>query len=167
MNKLKISLSILMLSSSMYYAQAQQPANNAIDKITNAYLDVKNALFAGNGDLAEKDAKVLLAALSDNPDKGLSPEQRKQLNSYIDKLKFDSRHISEVNMVPHQREHFASLSKNLYGVLKALKMNTVTLYEQYCPMKKTYWISETTAIKNPYYGSEMPECGITKETLKP
>jgi hypothetical protein len=44
-------------------------------------------------------------------------------------------------------------------------MNTSTLYQQYCPMKKAYWLSETPTIKNPYYGKEMPTCGKTTETL--
>ena len=85
---------------------------------------------------------------------------------YIDKLFYDTRHINESKSADHQREHFASLSKNLYEVLKAVRKNTTTIYEQYCPMKKTYWLSETEKIKNPYYGpTAMSTCGKTKETL--
>jgi len=80
---------------------------------------------------------------------------------------FDARHISSVNAVDHQREHFASLSNNMYELLKALKSNTATLYEQYCPMKKAYWLSESQQIKNPYFGSQMPTCGKVTATLAP
>ena len=159
---LTLTLSVLLVS-----AKNTAPAN-AIDKITSAYLGVKNALSAGNGALAETKAKELLDALSADPAKGLKPDQQKLLNSYLDKLKFDSRHISETTAVDHQREHFASLSKNMYVVLKGLKMNNSTLYEQYCPMKKAYWLSETPSIKNPYYNDKMmATCGSTKETLTP
>jgi len=160
------SISLMLLAFfAVSMAKAQQ-ANN-IGTITAGYLAVKNALYADNSTVAEAKAKELFAALSDNPAKGLSPDQQKVLNSYLDKLKFDSRHISEVNILEHQREHFVSLSKNMYEVLKGLKANTNTLYEQYCPMKKAYWLSEMATIENPYYGKNMMgDCGSTKETLK-
>lgn len=160
-----ISLSLLVLFS-VSFAKAHQATANNIGTITADYLGVKNALVANNGAEAEAKAKELFAALSDQPAKGLNPGQQKLFNNYLDKLKFDSRHISEVNIVEHQREHFASLSKNMYEVLKGLKLNTSTIYEQYCPMKKAYWLSETASIKNPYYNDKMmATCGSTKATL--
>jgi len=33
-------------------------------------------------------------------------------------------------------------------------------------MKDAYWLSNETAIKNPYYGSRMLTCGSVKDTLK-
>ena len=157
----------MMLTLSVSLASAQKSANTNIDKITTAYLGVKNALAAGNGTAAESKSKELFDALSAQPDKGLNPDQQKLLAGYIDKLKFDSRHISETTTVDHQREHFASLSKNLYEVLKGLKMNTSTIYMDYCPMKKAYWLSETSVIKNPYYNNEMTTCGRVTATLAP
>jgi len=160
---------MLMLLFSFFLAAAQKSAlGNSIDKITTAYLGVKNALAAGNGTVAGAKAKELFDALSVQPDKGLKPDQQELFDSYSDKLKFDSRHISETTAVDHQREHFASLSKNLYEVLKGLKMNTSTIYIEYCPMKKTYWLSETSAIKNPYYSDKMMStCGRVTATLVP
>ena len=107
----------------------------------------------------------MLNVLSADLEKDLKPEQKKLLTAYIEKLKFDSRHISESAAIEHQREHFASLSKNMFTVLKGLKMNTLTVFKQYCPMKKAIWVSETATIKNPYYGKEMLDCGSTQETL--
>jgi Protein of unknown function (DUF3347) len=165
MKTLKVISLMLVLAFSITMVKAAPPANN-IDKITNAYLGIKNALAAGNGTLAQTKGKELLDALSTDPTKGLNPDQQKLLNSYLDKLKFDSRHISEVAKVDHQREHFESLSKNMYEVLKGLKANTSTLYEQYCPMKKAYWLSESSTIKNPYYNdADMGTCGKVSATL--
>jgi hypothetical protein len=153
---------ILVMALSVSFVKA----SNNVDKITTAYLAVKNALAAGDGKTAQNKAKDLLAALSAPSDKSLKPDQQKLYDSYLEKLKFDSRHISETNVVDHQREHFASLSKNLYEVLKGLKMNTSTVYMDYCPMKKAYWLSETSAIKNPYYSDKMmTTCGSVKATL--
>lgn len=165
---LKKTCLILTLIYFVSIAQAQKSAPaNTINKITNAYLAVKNSLAANDATAAARNAKELFNALSSDPGKTLKPEQQKLLNGYLEKLKFDSRHISEVTMLEHQREHFAGLSKNLYEVLKGLKMSTATIYEQYCPMKKAYWLSESETIKNPYYGKKMPECGRVAATLTP
>lgn len=155
---------MLMLAMGAQAVKASILADNPVDKIVNAYLDVKNALASDNGSVAETKAKDLVAALSANT---LSADQEKTFAKYRDKLLFDARHISSVNTVDHQREHFASLSNNMYELLKALKSNTATLYEQYCPMKKAYWLSESQQIKNPYFGSQMPTCGKVTATLAP
>jgi hypothetical protein len=159
-NTFKILGLIAILACLGSLAKAQNNVNN----ITNSYFGLKNALAEGSGSAAENSAKTLLAALT-APEK-LTPDQQKVFNTYIEKLKFDARHISEVNDIEHQREHFQSLSKNLYEVLKGLKMNTTTVYMDYCPMKKAYWLSETSAIKNPYYNDKsMATCGKTTATL--
>ncbi len=165
---LKRTCLLLALICLITIASAQKSTSaNSINKITTAYLAVKNSLAADDASAAARNAKELFNTLSSDPEKNLKPEQQKLLNIYLGKLKYDSRHISEVTMLDHQREHFASLSKNLYEVLRGLKMNTATIYEQYCPMKKAYWLSDTEAIKNPYYGKKMPECGRVAATLPP
>lgn len=159
-----ISLSLLLVCA-VLVTNAQ--ANTSVDKIAQAYLGLKNALVASDANAAKAKAAALLTVLSAPVDKSLKPDQQKLLAANLEKLKFDSRHISESPSIDHQREHFESLSKNMYTVLSGLKANSTVLYEQYCPMKKAYWISEKSAIENPYYGSTMPDCGEVKATLKP
>lgn len=142
-------------------------AVNQIDKITNAYFGLKNALVSGDGTVSQNKAKDLLAELSLSPVKNPDASQQKILATYLEKLKYDTRYISETTVIANQREHFAGLSKNLYTVLQSLKLNTRIVYQQYCPMKKVYWLSESSAIKNPYYGLQMLTCGKITETLNP
>ena len=143
------------------YSHAQ---NAAVDNITKNYYSLKDALAAGKGADAQADAKQLLASLSADPAKDMNADQQKTMDAYLEKLKFDARHISESKDIEHQREHFASLSKNMFETLKALKMNKENIYVDYCPMKKAYWLSDKTAIKNPYY-SDMATCGKVATTL--
>ncbi|WP_374950948.1 DUF3347 domain-containing protein [Mucilaginibacter sp.] len=157
----KILLSFILLVT-VVVAKAQ---NTAIDKITTNYIALKNALAGSNATLAKSRSGELLASLS-VPAKGLTSAQQKLMGTYLDKLKFDSRHISETTVIDHQREHFESLSKNMYALVSGLKMNSTTLYQQYCPMKKASWLSETADIRNPYYGDDMMECGKVTATLK-
>jgi hypothetical protein len=157
----KILLSLVLILSIV----AVKAQNAAVDKITTSYIGVKNALVGSNAALAKTRSAELLAALS-APVKGLQPAQQKLLGTYLDKLKFDSRHISETAAIDHQREHFESLSKNMYSLLSGLKLNSTTVYQQYCPMKKAAWLSESEDIRNPYYGDDMLDCGKVTATIK-
>ncbi|MBB5396961.1 DUF3347 domain-containing protein [Mucilaginibacter sp. AK015] len=157
----KAFLSMLIVLS-IIVAKAQ---NTGIDKITSSYMGVKNALVGSNAPLVKTRSAELLAALS-APVKGLQPGQQKLMTTYLQKLKFDSRHMSENGALDHQREHFENLSKNMYALLSGLKLNSTTIYQQYCPMKKAAWLSETEEIRNPYYGDDMLECGKVTATLK-
>jgi hypothetical protein len=152
----------LLLAGSILTAKAQSAA---IDKITTSYISVKDALVASNAPLAKSRSAELLTALS-APMKGLKPAQGKLLATYLNKLKYDSRDISKTTVLARQREHFQSLSQNMIGLVSGLKLNTATVYQQYCPMKKASWLSESEEIRNPYYGDEMLECGEVKATIK-
>ena len=84
-------------------------------------------------------------------------------------LKTDAQHIKENKDTELQREYFMSLSKNMYELIKAAKP-AETVYYQFCPMandgKGANWLSKESAIKNPYYGSQMLSCGKVVETIK-
>jgi len=157
----------LLLLIAVATLRAQTPAvNTSINNLTTAYLDLKNALAADDGTAAQGKAKILKAQVDVIQTKEMNPAQQTIWKNYVDKLSFDSRHISESTSIDHQREHFASLSKNMYAIVKAFKVNSTPIYWQYCPMKKASWLSDKQAIENPYYGKTMPECGSVKETLK-
>ena len=140
--------------------------NTSINNLITTYLDLKNALAVDDGTAAQGKAKMLKAQVDAIQTKEMSPARQTTWKNYVDKLSFDSRHISESTSIDHQREHFASLSKNMYEVVKAFKVNNSPLYWEYCPMKKTSWLSDKAVIENPYYGKTMPDCGSVKETLK-
>ena len=155
---------IVLTATTQIKAQAVT-ANTAVNNVVAAYYGVKNALTGDNNNLAQTNAKALVAAITAVPMDKFTGDQHKLWMSYSTKLQFDCRHISESNALDHQREHFTGLSKNLYELVKGLKMNTAVIYEQYCPMKKATWLSETSDIKNPYYGKQMLTCGKVTETL--
>jgi len=147
-----------------------QSGNQLFNNVLNAYLEVKNALVKDNGDSVRAAAKVLYTAIDQMPMDKLSATQHNVWMQYNEKLSYDASHMKETDDIDHQREHFANLSKNMYKMLQAVKINTVDLYYQYCPMandsKGAYWVSEKPAIANPYLGAKMPACGSTKDTIK-
>jgi hypothetical protein len=168
MKTLKVILFLAFILSGLNPAKADPPTlSTALNNVTKAYLGLKNALVSNSGALAQSKAMEMINALNSVPDKEMTADQHTLWFKYLNKLEFDGRHINESSAIDHQREHFASLSDNFFTVVKAFKLNTTTLYRQYCPMKKLYWVSESATIKNPYYGNgSMTECGVNKETLK-
>ena len=87
----------------------------------------------------------------------------------LNDVKEDAEHINGTKDIAHQRDHFISLSKNMYALIKVAK-TTETVYYQFCPManegKGANWLSKESGVKNPYYGSQMLTCGKTVETIK-
>lgn len=139
--------------------------NTSVNNVLKSYLDIKNALAGDNSKTANEEAKKFTAALKVVSTDHMDAKQKAGWTKYAEKLRYDGDHIGESTNIAHQREHFGSLSANLYALLKVFHFNDLVLYNQYCPMVKKSWISESAAIKNPYFGKEMIACGVTKETL--
>ncbi|HTR31930.1 MAG TPA: DUF3347 domain-containing protein [Puia sp.] len=163
--KKRIYFTYLLCGLGLIPAAAQNSVYKDLNQVIAQYLSVKDALAAGDGNLALSHAKALLAAV-----KAVSPEKlpdagRKFWQSYEPRLEYDSRHISEVNRVEHQREHFASLSANLYAVLRVFPFNDNTLYEEYCSMSKRTFLSQASDGKDPYMG--MTTCNKVTAIIAP
>ncbi|KQB98776.1 DUF3347 domain-containing protein [Pedobacter sp. Hv1] len=165
MKKLFLSLLMLAMFFSANHLFAQQ-GDNAFPQLLNSYYDVKNALVSSDANIAASKATVLLSAVKAVDAKKLSEKDKKAFALLKDKLVLDAEHIAESKDVDHQRDHFSTLSTNVYALAKAVKLTDKPVYYDYCPMKKMYWLSDEQAIKNPYYGKSMLTCGKITETIK-
>jgi hypothetical protein len=166
MKTFSLLLVFVFLKSAIH---AQVPASSYnMGKIFNDYIAIKNALADDDGTTAELKANELSGLLAARPDKGLDYGQWKFLASHLEQLIDCSIPIGATSYVDKQRPFFAKLSTIMYTVLKGLKINTSPIYEQYCPVDKSYWLSETTTIKNPYHycSKDMIVCGKVIDTLK-
>jgi hypothetical protein len=141
-------------------------SQSALSGLLPLYLDLKNALVKDDATDASKKATALLNAINNVDTKSLSAKDQDVFSPLKAKLSYDARHISEVNKIDHQREHFASLSLNMYTLAKSVKLSNQPIYEEYCPMKKAYWLSAESEIKNPYFGNQMLTCGNVANTLQ-
>ena len=133
------------------------------------YFALKDALVKTDGNTASATGAALLIAV-DAVEMGKLKMEEHTIWMKIEKgLKTDAQHIKENKDTEHQREHFISLSKNMYDLIKAAKP-AEKVYYQFCPMandgKGANWLSKESAIKNPYYGSQMLSCGKVVETIK-
>ncbi len=122
------------------------------------YYALKDALVAGDIKLASQSSGELVKAL-DAADAKLVPVGNKKT------LTAEAKKIAGGTDLEKQRQDFAALSTDLIVLLKKTKLTDQPVYAQYCPMKKSSWLSSEKAIKNPYYGSMMLTCGKVTETL--
>lgn len=136
-----------------------------LSNLLNIYYEIKDALVAGNGETAQQKAGLFVKTLSLVKMDKMTSQQHSFWLKYYDKIKSDAEHINGTKEVAHQRDHFNNLSNNIWEVTKTFKTNAKPAYQQYCPMKKSYWISQEKAVKNPYYGDEMLTCGKVSATL--
>lgn len=143
-----------------------QAKNFSIEPIIRDYLVLKNALAADNDKLAAKAGKQLLATLKTVDMKTVPANKHSDYMEITDNAKENAEHIGDnTGKIDHQREHLASLSKDISDLITMLG-TTQQLYQDFCPMynkgKGAVWISEIKEIKNPYYGNKMLTCGSVK-----
>jgi len=159
---------VLLLSVTVSIAQDKKQAN-VLKPVLDNYFQVKDALVKSNSKTAAAESAELLTAIKAVKMESLSKAEHTTWMKVLPALKEDAEHISETNDVGHQRDHFTTLSKNVYEILKVSGIGT-PVYYQHCPMankgKGADWLSLESGVKNPYYGSQMLTCGKTIETIK-
>ena len=135
-----------------------------LKKMTDAYLNIKNALALKNHNIITSEAALFISQLGDQKNFSADIDQPTiiQLNKVMHKIN-KTKKISEVY------GPFAEISDFFYDFLDHYKIKNLTLFRQYCPMafdnKGAYWLSNTQEIYNPYFGEEMRFCGEIKEQL--
>ncbi len=142
---------------------------NQLKSVFDTYFLLKDALITSDGTKTALASKELLAAVNNVKMDKLEMDVHMVWMKVVNLIKEDATHISDTKDVKHQRDHFTTLSKDIYTLIKVSKYETAVYY-QFCPMysdgKGANWLSKENAIKNPYYGSMMLSCGKTVETIK-
>ena len=164
------SIKLLMATAITLFATiANGQTNTGVNKVLNAYIQLKDALVKSDGTSSFGASKALLTAIQEVNMSELNADTHTQWMKVVNDLKEDAEHISETKEITHQRDHFMSLSKNLFTVLKVSKSET-PIYYQFCPMankgKGANWLSLENKVKNPYYGNQMLTCGKVVETIQ-
>jgi copper chaperone CopZ len=143
--------------------------DNQVKSVFENYFLVKDALIASNGNNTAAAAKELISTINNVKMDKLEMEVHMAWMSVVNTIKKDAENIATTKDIKIQRDHFTTLSKDMYALIKVSKYET-PVYYQFCPMFNegtgANWLSKENAIKNPYYGSMMLSCGKTVETIK-
>tara|TARA_B100002049_G_scaffold166487_1_gene125115 strand:- start:3265 stop:3897 length:633 start_codon:yes stop_codon:yes gene_type:complete len=130
------------------------------------YFNLKNALVADDNAKAKTLGATLATTLGNfDVSSNFSDTQKAELKDIIEDAVEHAEHISESD-IGHQREHFKILSKDVSDMV-AITGTENTLYQQFCPMYDggSAWLSLSKDIKNPYYGSQMLNCGKVQKEI--
>lgn len=150
-------------------AKAGSADADPLKPVLDAYYAVKDALVSSDGNAASAKATNLVKAMKAVDMGKLATDQHNVWMKVMAGLDSDAANIAKTKDVAIQRDHFSSLSENMYKLIKSAKPSQ-TVYYQHCPMAKegkgANWLSQVSAVKNPYYGAQMLNCGKTTETLK-
>jgi hypothetical protein len=156
---MKMLIIILMLLFSVQ-SQAQ---NNDLSLLT-AYLDVKDALVASKPSDASEAALTFTNAISKIKINDESDAVVSVWKQHKDNLLKQANLIANAKDIEKQRAALAILSVAYWPIIK-LTTTGETLYYDYCPQKKSYWISAEEGIQNPYYGAKMLTSGQIVEKI--
>lgn len=142
---------------------------NQLTAVFDNYFSLKDALVKTDATIASAKAKDLQTAINAVKMEKLPKDVHAVWMKVLNDLKEDAEHINGTKDIAHQRNHFMSLSTNIYALIKIAKP-AETVYYQFCPManegKGANWLSKESGVRNPYYGSQMLTCGKTIETIK-
>lgn len=132
-------------------------AQTSLEQAFANYIGLKNALVDGNVAQAATRASAMHETLQNMEPKG----QKEQIETITDGLKV----ISSQKQIEQQRAELGKLSDALWGLIEDSSEFGKPAYYNYCPMKKTHWISESAAIRNPFYGKQMLTCGKVEKEI--
>lgn len=174
MKNLKVSIvAMLLLIVSFTNAQEKEKMNHEVMKIQNHkveavlahYFMLEDALVEDDTKKAVQEGTKLMVSLKVFDLGNYTKEQQELLADIIEDAVEHAEHISE-SPIPHQREHFKILSKDITDMI-AITGTTTKLFEQFCPMYDggSAWLSMSKEVKNPYYGSKMLKCGSVRKNI--
>ena len=133
------------------------------------YLSLKNALVTDDLSKANKAVKQLNSILKDLARIPLNAENTKIWNSFQKELSKSATGMENSNSLEPIRAKFNELSETMIGLVNTFKLNSSKLYVLHCPMadqnKGADWLSASSEVKNPYYGSAMLGCGEVSREL--
>ena len=158
-----------MIVTKTNIGDADPAVKKFINSITGQYLFIKNGLAGDNTTKAKTGATQLNSAIKKFDKSLFTALQKREFDKHADDTKDQLQAIISGNNIEAQRASFSMLSQHIYELIKVFGPGQM-MYRDYCPMafdnKGAVWLSETKEIKNPYFGSNMLNCGSVQEIIQ-
>jgi hypothetical protein len=135
-----------------------------------AYVKLKEAFVASDGALVNTEASGTQNALAQMNAKVLTGAALNDWTIYQQGIESALKGIQSTDDLEKKRAAFTTVTENLYKSIKAYGLGGLTAYYEFCPMafdnQGAYWLSDSDAIRNPYFGDMMLKCGSVEEKLQ-
>ena len=140
-----------------------------VQGIYTFYLEIQSALAGDKSDDASNAAARLTLLMNGYKNDTLPQDQKQAYESHANEIKETAAKIQTTKEIAMQRAAFQQLSAHVFELLKSFGSET-PVYQTFCPMafdnKGANWLSDKTAIRNPYFGERMLECGEVVTIIK-
>ena len=166
MKKLLVALMVMIGAFAIGATAQQREGSSQLSPILKQYYGVKDALVSSDAAATAAKANDLAATIQGVKSNTLPAAEQAAFEPLAGKLLTSAQAIAGNKDISKQRAAFKTLSDDLTTLAKAVPLSGSPVYQQYCPMKKAYWLSDNGSIKNPYYGKQMLTCGKVTETIE-
>jgi Cu(I)/Ag(I) efflux system membrane fusion protein len=147
--------------------------NQSFTQLLNAYNNLKDALVASDTGKASAAALVLKTAadsLKMNEIKGDSTGDIKlTAQTFTSTITGSAQALAAEKELKNKRKEFEMIADAMWNLTRTVRYTGQKLYWEFCPMafdnKGAYWMSFEREIKNPYFGSEMLNCGSVEDSI--
>ena len=148
--------------------------NTSFEKTLSTYYTLRDALVAGDTSQANAAASSLITAVSN-----VKLDELKSIDTaniiiptaktYTDGITNESKGLLGETDIEQKRKAFQMISSGLFDLVRTVRYDKQKVYMLHCPMAFNNagadWLSNTTEIKNPYFGSKMLTCGSVVDSV--
>lgn len=141
--------------------------------VLNTYFQLKDAFVAGDTVAIDSAAKMLKTNIQPISLNELQSDSKRynEGHSALESLDGEVDGLLGENTILGKRKEFQMISDIMYDLITSVGVSKdQVVYRDFCPMfnddKGAYWLSANKQINNPYYGSDMLDCGEIKQTLQ-
>lgn len=147
--------------------------NESYKQLMSGYYNLKDALVASDTAKANAASEQLLLfsdSLKINEIQGDSTGMIKETaKTFTTTISGSAQALLKEGTIEAKRKEFEMISDALWSLTRTVRYDGEKIYYQYCPMafnnKGAYWLSNQSAIRNPYFGDEMLECGKVEDSV--
>lgn len=160
-NNLKGIYTICLICFMMISCQSshgQDVAQQQRDRLFNAYMEVKKDIMEENFAASKEHVVQFEKEVQNFRLKGLQLDDMMRLKKVSQTMKTDAIELKSATDMKVMKQSFSAVTQSLFTIMETMKCTDETVYLQYCPMEKGYWLSYDKAIENPYAAS-MRHCG--------
>lgn len=148
--------------------------NASFKNVLDRYYSLRDALVASDTAAANQAAALLLQSADE-----LKLDELRKIDTsniiiptaknYTDGISSESKGLMGETNIEDKRKSFQMISANLFDLTRTVRYAEEKVYLLHCPMAfndaGADWLSGSTEIKNPYFGSKMLTCGSVKDSV--
>ncbi|MCC7526118.1 MAG: DUF3347 domain-containing protein [Chitinophagaceae bacterium] len=146
----------------------------SFENVLNGYYALRDALVAGDTAAANKAAGLLVQSADELKLDELKAVDTSNIiiptaKTYTGSISSEGKGLLGESNIEEKRKAFQMISGNLFDLTRTVRFSKEKVYLLHCPMAFNNtgadWLSNSTEIKNPYFGDKMLTCGAVKDSV--